>query len=48
MRRDKWETVTVPWHNFSLQMEKRPPEMEGNCDILNKTRAQPARDDPPS
>jgi hypothetical protein len=29
-------------------MEERPPEMEGNYDILNKTLIQPARVDPPS
>jgi len=48
MGRDKWEPVTMAWHIFSLQMEKRPPEMESNYDILNKTRGQPARVDPPS
>jgi hypothetical protein len=48
MGRDKWELVIMAWHIFSLQMEERPPEMEGNYDILNKTLIQPARVDPPS
>jgi hypothetical protein len=47
IRHDKWESVTMTWHIFRLQMDERPPEMGGNYDLVNKIRGHPARVDPP-